>query len=210
MRTKMLLALVLTALVALPVAAQSKESQKSVESLNAVLKSIEKGRGEVQAAMDSLKALGSGGDANLSKNYKTFSKSVDSLNKTRQTVVSKADDMRARREEYLAAWQKKSSEVTNPEMQAHMQQRAEAVKQVFESLQPAGDALRAAFPPFLSDLNDISKMLSVDLSTAGVTAAKPIADKVVANGNIILESLGTYITTLTQIRDQVSPKTAKK
>ena len=209
MRTKMLLALVLAALVALPVAAQSKASTKSVESLNAVLKQIQKGRGEVQAAMDSLKALSSGGETNLTKNYNTFTKSVEKLNKTRETALARAEDMKSRREAYLAEWQKKSQEVTNPEIQAHMQQRAEAVKQTFEGLQPAGDALREAFPPFLSDLNDIQKMLSVDLSASGMTAAKPIGDKAVANGNIILQSLDTYISTLTQIRDQVAPKGKK-
>jgi hypothetical protein len=42
-----------------------------------------------------------------------------------------------------------------------------------------------------------------------VSAAKPIGDKVVANGNIIVKNLDTYITTLTQIRDQIAPKAKK-
>ena len=206
----LLVALVIGSLVALPAAAQSKASAKSVESLNSVLKAIEKGKGEVQAAMDSLKALTSGGDANLTKNYNTFTKNVQKLNKTRESAVARAEDMKSRREAYLAEWQKKSAEVSNPEIQAHMQQRADAVKATFEGLQPAGEALREAFPPFLSDMNDIQKMLSVDLSASGMTAAKPIADKAVANGNIILQSLDTYLTTLTKIRDEVSPKAGKK
>jgi chromosome segregation ATPase len=191
------------------VPAQSKASTKSVESVNAVLKEIEKGKAQVQAAMDSLQALASGSEKNLTKDYNTFTKNVDKLNKTSKSAVARAADMGERREAYLAEWHKKSKEVSNPEIQAHMQQRAEAVKATLAGLEPAGDALREAFPPFLSDLNDIQKMLSVDLSTDGMTAAKPIADKAVTNGNIIVQSLDTYISTLTQIRDQVAPKAKK-
>jgi Skp family chaperone for outer membrane proteins len=215
MRTKLsktgvlLVALVVGTLAVLPAAAQSKASAKNVESLNAVLKEIEKGKTQVQGAMDALTAMVAGGEANLQKNYNAFTKQVSSLNKTRTTVQARAADMQTRREAYLAEWQKKSQEVTNPEIQAHMQQRAEAVKTVMESLQPAGEALKEAFPPFFSDLNDVQKMLSVDLSPAGVSAAKPIGDKVVANGNIIVKNLDTYITTLTQIRDQIAPKAKK-
>jgi hypothetical protein len=205
----LLVALVIGSLVALPVVAQSKASEKNVESLNAVLKEITKGKTQVQGAMDALNALVSGGEANLTKNYNAFTKQVSGLTKTRTSVQARAEDMRTRKEAYLAEWQKKSKEVTNPEIQAHMQQRAEAIKQVMDSLQPAGDALREAFPPFFSDLNDVQKMLSVDLSPSGMTAAKPIGEKVVANGNIIVKSLDTYITTLTQVRDQIAPKAKK-
>ena len=206
---RILLALVLAALVALPVAAQSKASVKSVESLNAVLKQIEKAKAQVQGAMDALNALVSGEEKNLTKQYNAFTKQVSSLKTSSEAALARAEDMQTRREAYLAEWQKKSKQVSNPEIQAHMQQRAESVKKVMESLQPAGDALREAFPPFFSDLNDVQKMLSVDLSTEGMAAAKPIGDQIAANGNIILMNFDTYITTLTQIRDQIAPKGKK-
>ena len=188
-----------------PVAAQSKASAKSVDSLNAVIKQLTKAKDQVKSAMDSLNALTAGGDANLKKNYDNFAKQVAGLNKTKQAASSRAEDMKARREAYLAEWQKKSQEVTNPDIQAHMQARAEEVKKTFEGMQPAADSLREAFPPFLSDLNDIQKLLSVDLSAAGVSSAAPIGQKAVANGNTIMQSLDTMLTTLTGIRDQVAP-----
>jgi len=190
---------------AAPVVAQSKASAKSVDSLNAVLKELQKARGQVQSAMDSLTALASGGDANLKKNYDNYTKQVSGLNKTKETASARAEDMKARREAYLAEWQKKSQEVTDPEIQAHMQARAEEVKKVFESMQPAGQAIRETFPPFLAKLNDIQKLLSVDLSAAGVASAAPIGQKAVTEGTTITQSLDTMITTLTGIRDQVAP-----
>jgi hypothetical protein len=204
--TAAVLAFVFGMLVAVPAVAQSKASTKSVDSLSAVLKEVQKGRDQVQRAMDALSALTSGGDANLAKNYKTYTKEVDGMTKTAETTKARAEDMKTRREAYLAEWEKKKQEVTSPEIQAHMQARAEQIKATFEGLQPAGDALREAFPPFLTELQDIQKLLSVDLSASGVAAAAPIGQKAVEHGNVVLQSLDTYLSTLTQIRDQVAPK----
>ena len=98
----LLVALVTVSLFALPAAAQSKASTKSVESLNAVLKQIGKGQEQVQAAMHSLEALASGKETNLTKDYNTFTKNVDKLNKTKDSVIARAADMGKRREAYLA------------------------------------------------------------------------------------------------------------
>jgi Protein of unknown function (DUF2959) len=190
---------------AAPVAAQSKASTKSVDSLNAVLKELQKARGQVQSAMDSLGALSSGGDANLKKNYDNYTKQVSGLNKTKETASARAEDLKQRREAYLAEWQKKSQEVSDPAIQAHMQARAEEVKKVFEGMQPAAQVIRETFPPFLVKLNDIQKLLSVDLSAAGVASAAPIGQQAVQDGTTITQSLDTMITTLTGIRDQVAP-----
>jgi len=202
----LVLVAVAAGLAAAPAVAQSKASTKSVDSLNAVIKEVEKGRDQVQGSMESLDKFSSGGDANLPKNYKAFSKQVADVAKTYETATKRAEEMKSRRESYLQEWQKKTQDVSNPEIQAHMQARAEQVGKIFDGLQPAGQAIKEAFPPFLSDLQDIEKLLSVDLSASGVAAAAPIGQKAVANGNIILQNIDTYLTALTQIRDQVSAK----
>ncbi len=198
---------IVAALFVSPALAQSKASAKAVDALGAVVKEVTEVRGQVQGAMDSLNALTSGDPKNLTKNYKAFSKNVEDMAKSQQTTAARAEDLKSRREAYLAEWQKKSEEVTNPEIQALMQQRAEAVKATFETLQPAAQAAKAAFPPFLSDLQDIQKLLSVDLSPSGVAAAAPIGQKAVANGAIVLQSIDSVLTTLNKIEAEVSPKT---
>ena len=68
-----------------------------------------------------------------------------------------------------------------------------------------GQAAREAFPPFLSHLQDIQRMLSVDLSQSGVAAATPIANKTVDEGKSIIGSLDTMISALTELKAQISP-----
>jgi uncharacterized protein YukE len=192
-----------------PVRAQSSAATKSVDSLNAVLKETTKVRTEVQGALDSLKGLTSGEHANLAKNYKSFDKNVTAMTKAVKTVEARGQDMRDRRDAYLEEWNKKAKAVSSPEIQKHMEERAAAVQRVLESIQPAGQAAREAFGPFLTELQDIDKLLSVDLSASGVAAATPIAEKAMGHGTTVLQNIDSVIASLTQIRDQVSPKAKK-
>ncbi len=187
--------------------AQSKASEKSIDALNAVIKEVTKVRTQVQGAMDSLTALTTSASKDLTKNFNTYSKNVENMAKGQQTIAARAEDFKARRDAYLAEWEKQMNTVTNPEIQAAMAQRQEAVKATFETLKPAAQAAREAFPPFLSDLQDIQKLLSVDLSPSGVTAAAPIGQKAVTNGTTVVQSLDTVLTTLNKIQAEVSPKT---
>ena len=201
------IALVATGLVLGPVArAQSKSATQSVDSLNKVLTEATKVRKQVQAALDSLLALSSGGTSDLTKDYKTFSKNVAGMTQTAEKVKARVEDMQQRREAYLDEWQKKMKSVSSPDIQAHMTERAKEVKRILESSQPEREAARDAFRPFMTNLQDIDKLLSVDLSAAGVTAAAPIAEDALANGNIVLQRLDAFIGSLTRVRDQISPK----
>lgn len=184
--------------------AQSKTAKKSVESLDSVIRETAKGRDQVHAALQSLDALGSGGS--LTKSYAKFTRNVAAMAKTKDRVVYRVDDMNARRDAYLDEWHKKAKSVNSPEIQAHMEVRREEVKRVLDSSRSAREAARDAFLPFLTNLQDIDKLLSVDLSPTGVQAAAPITESAVRNGNAVLAGLDSLLASLTRVRDQISPK----
>jgi len=197
---------ILSGLVWMPAAhAQSKAATQSVDSLNAVIKEMTKGRDQVQAALDSLHALNADG-ANLTKDFNNFSKNVSAMAKTKDRVAARLTDMSARQEAYLEEWQKKMKSVSSPEIQEHMESRREDVKKVLESSKPAREAARDAFLPFLTNLQDIDRMLSVDLSPSGVAASASITESAVTNGKSVLSGLDAFLASLTQVRDEVSPK----
>ena len=187
------------------VVAQSKATRTSVESLNTVIKEMTKGRDEVQGALDALEALNKPG-ANLTKEYGRFTKNGEAMAKTKDQISSRADDMNSRRDASLDEWQQKTKSVTNPEVKAVMESRREQVKQLLDSSRPAREAARDAFVPFLSNLQDIDKLLSVDLSPAGIEAAASFTQGAVTHGKSVVAGLDAFLGSLTQVRDQLSPK----
>jgi len=185
--------------------AQSKATQKSIDGVNAVIKEMTKGRTQVQDALDALEALNKPG-ANLTKEYSKFTKNVEAMTKTKEKVSSRIEDMNSNRDAYLDEWQKKIKDVSDPEIQALMESRREQVKSIFDSSKPAREAARDAFGPFLTNLQDIDKLLSVDLSATGVQSAATFTQSAVSNGKSVLAGLDAVIGSLTQVSDQISPK----
>jgi len=186
--------------------AQAKSSKKSVDSVNSVIKEVTKIRDQVHGALESLNALTSGAETKLPKRFKDYSKHVATMAKAQKTTIGRVEDMKARHEAYLKEWEKEMESVTNPEIKAHMEQRQEEVRKTLESAKPAGEQAREAFAPFLLNLQEIQRMLSLDLSPSGVAAAAPIAQKATSEGNKVLAALDTRISALTTIKAQVSPK----
>lgn len=185
--------------------AQSKSSAKSVDSLRSLIKETTKLRDQVQGAIDSLSALTSGEGAKLPKHFKAYSKHVRKMAKTQKATRKRIADLQASREDYLQDWNRQLESVNNAEVKANMQERQQEVRKTLESARPAGEAALEAFSPFLSDLQDIQRMLSLDLSQSGVTAAAPIAAKAIGEGNPTTAGLDALITALTEIKTQVSP-----
>jgi DUF2959 family protein len=184
--------------------AQSSATKKSVEGVNTVIKEMTKGRDQVAAALDSLEALGKPG-ANMSKEYGRFTKSVAALTKSKERVMARVEDMNSRRDAYLASWHKQTKSVNNPEIKALMESRRQQVEQLFDSSKPSREAARNAFGPFLTDLQDIDTMLSVDLSPSGVQSAMTFTQNAVSNGQTVLAGLDASLQALTQVHDQLSP-----
>jgi hypothetical protein len=112
--------------------------------------------------------------------------------------------MQERREDYRQEWEKEMEAVSSPEIKAHMLQRQQEVRRTLERAQPPLQEARETFPPFLTNLQDIERMLSVDLSRSGVESATPIARKAVDEGNTIMGALDTLISVLTDVKAKVS------
>lgn len=185
--------------------AQSSATKKSVESLNIVIQEMTKARNQVQAALDALEALGKPG-SNMTKEYGRYTKNVAALTKSKERVTARVDDMNSRRDAYLGSWQKQAKSVNNPEIKALMESRREQVERIFDSSKPSREAARDAFGPFLTSLQDIDKMLSFDLSASGVESAASFSQSAVTNGQSVLAGLDASLASLTEVRDQISPK----
>ena len=184
--------------------AQARASKKSVDSLGSVIKEVTRIRDEVRGATGSLSELTAGDQAKLAKHFKAYSKHVKKMAKAQTTTRRRVEDMQARRDAYRQEWEEEMDAVTSPEIKAHMQERKQEVGRTFDRAQPPLQTAREAFTPFLAHLQDIERMLSVDLSRSGVSAATPIAQKAMGEGSTIISALDTLISVLSEVKAQVS------
>ena len=161
-------------------------------------------KSDVEKPLQSLQGISVDNDAkNLEKNFKAFSKQVDAMTKARADAKKNKADYQVKKEEYIKNWTKEMESVSNPDIRTTMESRQAAVTKALESLKPSFEAAVQSFDPFLSDLQDTQKMLSMDLSKAGVQAASSITSKSLEDGKTVVSNLDALLTALNDVKQQM-------
>ena len=118
---------------------------------------------------------------------------------------SRAAETKAAGLAYFATWEKELAQLKNPENKnLAMQQRAK-LQAIFDSIKTVAEPLKAQFDPWLSDLQDLQKYLSNDLTISGVDAAKPLFAKTQKEGFEVQKSMDALVAELNTVAATLTP-----
>jgi hypothetical protein len=116
--------------------------------------------------------------ADLRPQYRSF---VENLTAVQSTAKGVADTRRAMGEkdkEFFAKWDEQLAQIKNEDIKARSQSRKDEVKQRMLAIKRSYTEAEMACQPFMSDLKDVQKYLSVDLTTGGVATIKDTISRV--------------------------------
>ena len=106
---------------------------------------------------------------------------------------------------YIAKWQKEMETVQDPSIKASLQQRRDAMSANFQKVRNSAQGVREAYQPFLAQLKEIQKALSVDLSPAALPGLKPSMEKANAQGQTLKQKIAEVKSELGDIAAGMSP-----
>ena len=178
------------------------ESKKAVDSMRGTRQELVKAKQEVQQANASLDKLAAGGD--LQQTYSQFTREVADVKAGGDRARARAQDMRARGQQYVAKWEKEADQVSSPELKAGMEQRRAKVKQRYDEIKSTAQAARDAYDPYLRDLQDIQRALANDLTPGGVDAARGAISKAKAEGQTLQQRIDDLIAQLDEVSGSMS------
>jgi hypothetical protein len=187
---------------------KSQSSQKAISSLTSTRNEIAKAKVEVQQANAALETLQSGGD--LNKAFQTYTKEVGNVKDAGDRARSRAKDMQERQKQYVAAWQKETQDVSNPELRAAADARRAKLRESFDKISGSAAGARDAYQPYLKGLQDIQTALAADLTPAGVDAAKPAIQKTKADGEVLMQRIDALVAELDSVGAGMGAPPTKK
>ena len=97
------------------------------------------------------------------------------------------------------------AEVKNPEIRKLAEERKAKLQESFASIRNYTEPLKAQFDPWMSDLKDLQKYLSNDLTIAGVDAAKGQFAKTRADGTEVQKSMDGLVAEINTIAAALTP-----
>jgi len=182
----------------------AKESAQTVQGLGDTRKALVRAKEQVNETTAAMNALSSGG-GDVKSNYARFNQAVAETQRQREMARKRGAEMREQADAYIAAWQREMADVDNPELRAGVEARREKVRQNFDAIRTSAQATRDAYEPYMKDLQDIQKVLGMDLTPQGVQTVRPVIDKANADARVVNERLDALIAQLDNVSAGMTP-----
>lgn len=141
--------------------------------------------------------------------FEKFIKSLANLESTSAKAKQRGEDMKAKGKAYFSSWEKELEQIKNPEIRALATDQKVKLQAAFDSIRTVSAPLKEQFDPWMSDLQDLQKYLSSDLTVSGVDAAKGLFAKTQAEGFQVQKSMDALVAELNTVAATLTPASVK-
>jgi predicted nucleic acid-binding Zn-ribbon protein len=144
------------------------------------------------------------------KAFKEFDKSIPDIDSAAKRAKKRSDDMRERGKEYFGKWEKDLAAVNDPEIRKLAEERKAKLQATFGNIRTSLEPARDQFAAWLTNLKDLQKYLSQDLTISGIDAAKELIAKSKRDGMAVQQTMDKVIAELNTVVASITPATTKK
>ena len=186
-------------------------SAKAVETMDETHAGLTKVRTQIDQTLTSLGDLMNASPERLRPSFSKYSKDVDRLRADAVQTKKRFQNMKTKRNDYLAAWGKQQGQVSDPELRQLGDARRSEVRANLDRMIESLTVAVETFDPFLSNLGDVQKVFGNDLTPAGQSLLVNTAVIQGANekGARVAQSIDLALEALSNVSGQLSSPRAR-
>lgn len=181
---------------------------KLAESIAVIQTETTATRDQLQATLNALNALTKQEKGDLKPTFEAYAAQVKKTHAVAEQTAARIKAMQDASKEYFGAWKTQINEINNESLRKKGVKRMDAVLEnyndVIKSLQDASEK----FKPFLSNLDDVQKMLANDITPGGVKAIRSVASDANWNMKKVRSSISDAVEELGDMAKSLSSKTS--
>jgi len=129
---------------------------------------------QLNSTLAALNALVAQKKGDLRPAYEAFQSEIPKTESAAATTKARLKSMSDDGDAYFGDWQKTINDISNTSVQKKAQKRLNKARESYNKVEVALTSAGDKFRPFLSDLTDVQKALSQDVTAGGVKTVKPI------------------------------------
>jgi hypothetical protein len=187
-----------------------KQADKTGAGIAEFREEIVNGKKAIDATMKSLGDIAASANTNPRKAFEQYTKDVADLESTAAKIRKRAESMKEQGQAYFKEWEQQLATMSNPEIRALADKQKAKLQSTFDSIRKYTEPLKAQFGPWMSDLKDLQKYLSSDLTISGVDAAKPLFTKTTNEGLEVQKSMDALVAELNTVAATITPAKVQK
>lgn len=158
---------------------------------------------QLDAIGASLDELTKSGQADTKKAFNLFSDNASKIKEMQQNFAQHANEMEASGKAYFAEWDSDGQNYDNPDIQRKSDERRAALGETYDKIALNNVGIKEAFRTYVSDVNEIKRFLSNDLTSDGMDSISRTADQVVDNGTHLKNELQNLQVAIEDARSEM-------
>lgn len=179
----------------------SDRATKTTHSMQKVEADYKEASDQIDATRASLEELVKPSQTDTKSAFAVYSKNVTKMEDVGDRLVVHTDQMRSRGNDYFAEWE---SSYTNPEIRELSERRRIEMRQLYAGIPEASIGVMGALKSYLTDIREIQRYLSNDLTAPGVEAIRPTAEKAVRDGDGLKEAIRPVLNAVDRVKSEMA------
>ena len=177
-------------------------------TLQTAASQVDLARSEVADATSALDAFSTSSPAELRPTFSRYQETVTALDQAHLDLQQKTQDMEAQGRKYFDSWDASMAQMKSEDIRSRSKERQQEVTAQYADIQQRYQDAHRQFDPFISNLHDIQRLLSVDLTPAGVASAREFVEKAKVNGGAVRQALDHLADGLRSFSANLNPAAA--
>jgi len=173
---------------------------KSTNSIQTVEEDYKQALVQIDATRGSLENLSGPVQNDMKKAYDSYTDNVNKMEKIGKKLDSHTEKMRTRGNDYFMEWE---SSYTNPDIREISERRRIEMREVYAKIPEASIGVKGALKSYLTDISEIQKYLSNDLTPQGIVAIGPIAQRAVTDGDNLKVTIKSVLTAIERVKAEM-------
>ena len=129
---------------------------------------------QLSTTLNALNGLAAQKEGDLRPAFRDFQAEIPKTQAAAKATEARAEKMTREKERYFGDWQKTINEISNMKLHKKAQKRLTSASESYDEVRASMIKAGEKFRPFLSDLADVEKTLSQDVTAAGVKSVKSV------------------------------------
>jgi ABC-type transporter Mla subunit MlaD len=164
-------------------------------------------RDQLQSAVDALNALTKQEKGDLQPTYNAYVEQVKKTHDVAETTATRFASMQTASKQYFDVWQQQISGINSESLRRQAQKRMDSVVKNYNDVIASLSDATEKFKPFLSNLDDVQKMLAIDITPGGVKAIRGTVSDANWSMKKVRSSLSSAIDDLSDMAQSLSSQT---
>lgn len=180
---------------------RSQDTRTTMETMD---NDIQEASRQLDVTGASLDELMRPSQTDVKQAFQAYKDNVGKMETMEKKFAKHAEQMKSQGNNYFEEWKKEGSEYSNPEIQQLSNQRREELRKVYDKIAENSIGVDEAFKTYVSDVKEIQRFLSNDLTTKGIAAIGPTSKKVVSDGDSLKYAIQKLQTSIQDVRAEMT------